>query len=322
MGRKQSALQIVLDDRKKLVNTIIDNMEKGYVLTNAKWNHVALNPQNPISCVSYKGGNKLKLMNEVIENGYTDPRWMTAIQIRDAGYKLSGTAKGKGVICEKWIFTKEVKVINPKTGKRESKIVKLDKPKVSFFKVFNAEYVLGIPQFISKKPTDDVLVLADQFINTSECKILEVAQDRAFYNWEKDKIVLPLRESFKDSESFFSITIHELGHSTGHESRLNRKSGMFGDADYAKEELRAEISSLFVCNDIGIANSGEVFQDHSNYLQSWIEILMNDYNELFRACADAEKISDRLLDNYTKKYQLDRTVTCIPKMDRINVKTI
>ncbi|MDU1912596.1 zincin-like metallopeptidase domain-containing protein [Fusobacterium sp.] len=130
-------------------------------------------------------------------------------------------------------------------------------------------------------------------IAASMCPIKEVGQEQAYYSPSKDEIVLPLRESFKDSESFLSTALHEMIHSTGHESRLNRDKGhMFGSPEYAKEELIAELGSVFLQGDLGIKLEGEHFQDHSNYLKSWIGALKEDYHELFRACIEAEKIGE------------------------------
>uniref|UniRef100_UPI003AB8D337 YodL domain-containing protein n=1 Tax=Blautia sp. TaxID=1955243 RepID=UPI003AB8D337 len=98
-----------------------------------------------------------------------------------------------------------------------------------------------------------------------------------------------------DAGSFIATLIHEMGHSTGHASRLNRTFGTrFGDPDYAKEELRAELGALFTETDLGVDPSAEVLEDHSDYLKSWIGALRDDPNELFRACADAEKISEHI----------------------------
>ena len=72
--------------------------------------------------------------------------------------------------------------------------------------------------------------------------------------------------------------------------------------DYAKEELRAELGALFTSWDLGIHLEEEHYEDHSDYLKSWIKVLRDDYNELFRAYSDAEKISERLLTNYDKKF--------------------
>lgn len=104
-----------------------------------------------------------------------------------------------------------------------------------------------------------------------------------------------------------------MSHATGHPTRLNRPlGGMFGSEAYAKEELRAEIGALFTEADLGISLKGEHYEDHSDYLRSWIGVLQNDYNEFFRACADAEQISKRLIGNYTKKYELKMEVDGVP----------
>lgn len=103
--------------------------------------------------------------------------------------------------------------------------------------------------------------------------------------------------------------LHEMSHSSGAPGRLNRDmGGMFGSDSYAKEELRAEIGSLFTGFDLGLKLNAEHYEDHSDYLKSWISVLKNDYNELFRACADAEKISERLVANYCRKYELSRDI--------------
>ena len=119
---------------------------------------------------------------------------------------------------------------------------------------------------------------------------------------------------FKEEESFAKTLIHEEGHMTGAVGRLNRPlGGMFGSEQYAKEELRAEIGALFTEADMGISLKGEHYEDHSDYLRSWIGVLQNDYNEFFRACSDAEQISKRLIGNYTKKYELKMEVDGIPE---------
>ena len=108
-------------------------------------------------------------------------------------------------------------------------------------------------------------------------------------------------------ESFGKVVFHEMGHSTGHPSRLNRKmGGFFGSPDYSMEELRAELGAMFIESDLNIQLKTENYQDHSDYLKSWLEELEADPNELFRACADAEKIAEYLVGNYEKKYQISR----------------
>lgn len=119
----QTAFELIMEERKKLVGEIVEQMKAGYLLTEDKWNSEVLRPQNPISGVHYHGGNRLKLMFAGIQQQYKDPRWMTAIQIRDAGYRLRSDARKNGVICEKWIFTKQVTVTDPETGKKRKEKV-------------------------------------------------------------------------------------------------------------------------------------------------------------------------------------------------------
>ena len=198
--------------------------------------------------------------------------------------------------------------------------MQLDRPQVMYFRVFNGEQVEGFPEYVpsamdeNRSPLGDMI---DQIISTSECPVIEAAQDRAYYSPSQDRIVLPLRSMFKDEESFAKTAIHEMGHSTGHPDRLNRPlGGMFGSEEYAKEELRAEIGALFTEADLGISLKGEHYEDHSDYLRSWIGALQNDYNEFFRACADAEQIAKRLVGNYTKKYELKMEVDEVPDMSK------
>ena len=313
-----SAFEIVMQERKDLVDKIIGMMKQGDFFHNApEWDRETLKPQNPLSKVWYRGGNRMKLMAVVTERGYRDPRWATAKQLFDKGYHIK--AGEHGTICEKWIFEKE-KRTKDEHGNTVREVVRLDRPQVMYFRVFNGEQVENFPEYVPHAQDEKKTQLGEmieQIISTSECPIIEAAQDRAYYSPSQDRIVLPLRSMFKDEESFVKTAIHEMGHSTGHPTRLNRPlSGMFGSEEYAKEELRAEIGALFTEADLGISLKGEHYEDHSDYLRSWIGALQNDYNEFFRACADAEQIAKRLVGNYTKKYELKMEVDEVPDMSK------
>lgn len=296
-----TAYDKVMTSRKQLVDKVILLIQEGYHNNAAKWNRAALRPHNPESGAVYRGGNRLKLMVAAMEQGYEDPRWMTFKQMQGAGYQLK---RGQhGVLCEKWIFTERKKQLNEK-GEEEFVEVPLDKPKVAYFYVYNAQQIENYPELVKNELDPDLLTLAEQLKESSECPVYEMAQDRAFYNRSGDYICLPLRDYFKDAQSSVGTLIHEMGHSTGHESRLGRKFGTkFGDPNYAREELRAEFGALFLEADLGLESEGEVLEDHSDYLKSWIGALRDDPNELFRACADADKISARLMENYRKQLE-------------------
>lgn len=299
----RNPFDVVMEDRKKLVDRIIENMEKGELSWNKNWNAGALQPQNPVSNVKYQGVNKLKLMMTAIEKDYKDPRWVTFKQAFDNGWKIK---KGeKAVLCEKWIFTKKEIEIDEQGNKIE-KEVKLDKPIPNFFYVFNGEQIEKIPELKLQNELEksEITEIAQDFINSSECKIKEIAQDRAFYNPSTDEIILPLRESFKSEQDFLATTLHEMVHSTGHKDRLDRDlSGTFGSEKYAKEELTAELGAMFLQSKLGIKIEGEHFDNHSAYLKSWIETLKKDPNELFRAANNADKATEMLYGKYIEKQQ-------------------
>lgn len=304
---KKTAYEIVMEDRKKLVEKLIENMKQGYFITKDKLDINSLLPKNPISGFYYKGGNRLKLVFETIDKEYKDPRWLTFIQAQKQGWNIK---KGEhGILCEKWIFEKVEKVKDEITGEEKEVKKRLDRPTVNYFTVFNGEQIEGIPKYNSSKNTlsnSEILEIVDDFIKSSEAKIKEVAQHEAYYNPFSDEIVLPLRESFKSDEAFMRTTLHEMCHSTGHVTRLNRNQmGAFGTPNYAKEELIAELGSFFTESSLGIKIEGEHFNDHSNYLKSWITALEEDYNELFRACAEAEKASNYLIERY-KEYEKEK----------------
>ena len=112
-----SAYDIVMENRRELVGKIIDMMKQGYFFNTPEWDRAMLCPQNPLSKVRYRGGNRLRLMHMVVEKGYTDPRWATLNQYRKKGYYPK---KGEqGILCEKWIFTKEETIINENLEKEK-----------------------------------------------------------------------------------------------------------------------------------------------------------------------------------------------------------
>ena len=144
----------------------------------------------------------------------------------------------------------------------------------------------------SSEIRDFGLEAAERILDKSGAKIEEIEQNQSYYVPALDKIALPLRTQFKDAEGFYATALHELGHWTGHSSRLNRPIlNKFGTPDYAREELRAEISSMMVCSGLGIRHKS---RNSASYVNNWIEVLKKDPKELFRACADAEKIKDYL----------------------------
>ena len=117
--------------------------------------------------------------------------------------------------------------------------------------------------------------------------------DRAFYSPGLDFIQMPPDHAFHSPKQRAVVVLHELAHASGHPTRLNRDlSGGFGSAAYAKEELRAELTSVAVGSMIGLPCD---IPNHASYLQSWITLLNQDRRELFHAAAEAQRMADYIL---------------------------
>lgn len=303
-GKGKTAAQIVAESRQKLVDELIQKMKDGVSPIREMWDSTKIYglPYNPVSGSRYQGINLVRLLIASIQERHEDPRWMTLKQANKQGYRIKKGAKSE--LLEKWVWTKIVEEENEE-GEIEKKVVKLKKPYVNFFRVFNAEQIDGIgpvPKVIPMEK-NEMLQVAEEVMNSSQCEIREEMQSRAYYSPKEDKIILPPRDSFKSQEAFLAVVLHEMGHSTGHEDRLNRPlMNKFGTPDYAKEELNAEFASAFLQMDLGIQLSDEAVNDHAAYLKSWISVLEDDPNELFRAVHNASEISDYLIENY-QEYQ-------------------
>lgn len=307
------AYEKVMESRKVLVEQFISSIQKEGTLPWMKaWSTAALY-YNPVSVCRYRGGNQLRLAAAAVQYDFQDTRWMTYKQAASAGLQVKKGAKG--VMLEKWIFPdKDKKVLN-EDGEEVSAVEVDERPKVSYFTVFNGDQIEGLEPLPPRNP--DVLTdeMPDRLINISECQVKEAAQPKSCYIPDQDIILMPPRATFCGANEFCVTLLHEMGHSTGHESRLNRKiRNMFGSEDYAREELRAELSAAFCGAQLGIASESSN-TNTAAYLQSWIQILQKDSNELFRAAADAGKIADYIVANYAVRYPL------VDYMQRIEVHT-
>jgi len=263
-------------------------------------------PYNPSTGKRYRGINTLNLMSQ----GFSDPRWMTYDQANSVNAQVVKGAKSTPV--QYWKFNEEQKLLDDNgkpildsQGKAKTVTVPLERPRVFFAAVFNAEQIEGLPPIEIKPQTSeqtwDAVNRAEKILASSGANIMHKSQDRAFYNPGRDSITLPEKNQFRDAAGYYATALHELGHWTGHPSRLNRDLGHpFGSEAYAKEELRAEISSMIMGEELGIGHNPE---QHTAYVKSWIKALQDDPLEIFRAAADAEKIQTLLLSYEQKQVQ-------------------
>jgi antirestriction protein ArdC/phage/plasmid primase-like uncharacterized protein len=189
-------------------------------------------------------------------------------------------------------------------GKPQKQTVELERPIVRFARVFNAEQIDGMPPLRLTETAYEwnPIEKAESILAASGAIIKHDQSNRAFYRLTTDTIHLPPRENFENAGRYYGTALHELGHWTGHDSRMNREHGPFGSEVYAREELRAEIASWMLGQDTGIPHDPE---QHIAYVQSWIEALEQDPYEIQRACRDAEQIKGYLL-NLEREKELGR----------------
>lgn len=290
--------------REQMVDVFIASLEENVIPWEQEW--VSGIAFNPVTKTRYSGTNAFWLMYQCYKNKWDDPRFCTFVQAKQKGWKIKPESKSTIVEffspydkkTKKKISWAEVNRLADELSREEydERISFI----VSFYRVFNAEQIEGIPEY--KKETsswdkDSVIALRDNLFKNMEVKFYEEG-NKAFYSPAFDSITLPPIDMFKSEYGYLATMLHESGHATGSKSRLDRNlSGGFGSPDYAREELRAEISSAFTSQEIGVANKDfEHLDNHKAYIQNWISILKNEPQELFKAIKDAETISDYLLE--------------------------
>jgi antirestriction protein ArdC len=168
------------------------------------------------------------------------------------------------------------------------------------FTVFNVEQCtdLGVEPLPRPEPRFDVVQRGEQIKAAMERDDLKFAEHPkfAFYSPRQDAVHLPPRGQFNDERGYYGTLLHEVGHATGAGKRLNREGitgeHRFGSEGYAREELRAEMFSMFMAAESGIPHDS---QRHTAYIQSWAAALKKDRNEIFRAAAEASRAVDYVL---------------------------
>jgi antirestriction protein ArdC len=166
------------------------------------------------------------------------------------------------------------------------------------YTTFNVDQIEGLPEQYYVKPevtTTPVerISQAEAFFAATKADI-RYRGDRAYYSNDGDYIQMPVIEAFRDAESFYATLAHESAHWTKHSTRLDRDFGrkQWGDEGYPREELVAELSSAFLCADLGL--TPEVREDHSSYIANWLTVLKNDKRAIFSAASHAQKAVDFL----------------------------
>lgn len=294
------------DDKDLFLKLILKNLElKQCFVTPDMFKHIK--QFNLETGKPYTGKNKFLLILLAEYFGYDDPRWATFKQANNAGCKIK---KGEKGVVLKYINhfktvpekDKDGKIILDEDGEPKTKTVYLPKPIINKFVVFNGNQMENIPEYNTHllKP-DNFTQIADDFIASSKCKVTEKVSEYAYYSNDNDSITIPLRDSFNNSATFLHTVLHEMSHSTGHETRLNRdtlKSYHKNKQTKAMEELIAEMSATFIMLDLELDMSDASLNDTIGYISSWIKNIKDKPEALEKVCETANHISNFLIKNY------------------------
>lgn len=298
------------DVRRDLAQALLDHIDNGTAPWQKQWDP-SVGDDTPINAVTgkkYRGINNFWLM---LNQPDSDPRWCTFKQAQAHDWKIRKGSHGTTV--EKWLVvekSKEIDVGGEIATLEEKQLV------VRFYTVFHASQIEGIPELV--RQTAEISLEPDPRVSEIFTKIgvsLSLGGNRACYSPGSDVIQMPPLEAFSTASDYDTVLLHEIGHATGHKSRLNRDlHNTFGTPAYAKEELRAEISAAMNARVLGIAfaptrvddaeRSG--IENSAAYLKSWLSALpeQDRKTELMSAITSAQKISDYVL-SFT--YSADET---------------
>lgn len=275
-----------MDIYTEITSRIISELESGtipwekpWVTTGGAKNHVT--------------GKPYSLLNQLMLG--RPGEYLTFKQCQQEGGRVKKGEKASMVVFWKPIPVKET----DKDGKEITKTV----PLLRYFNVFHIDQCEGIKAKHTKEspnkvdPNEAAEKIVADYLKTSGVKLYQEESDEAFYSPSTDSIKLPLMAQFKAVAEYYSTAFHEMVHSTGHKSRLDRleKTAFFGSESYSKEELVAEIGAAALVNRTGLETS-KSFHNSAAYVQSWLKVLRGDKRFIVSAAGMAEKAVKLILN--------------------------
>jgi antirestriction protein ArdC len=269
-----------------VTSEIIKQLESGVAPWRKPW--VTEAPKNLISGKPYRGINVFMLS----ASGFPRAEWLTFNQASKLGATVKAGERSHMIVY----FSVGEEKISTKTGK-------LSKPfLLRYSRVFNISQCVHGEQTLTEKlgldtvkgaPVGSIESCDAIFCGMPNRPVVKDS-DRAWYRPSTDEVGIPGKETFHNSEGFYSTLFHELSHSTAHPTRVGRPEVMesqnFGSANYSREELIAEMSAAMLCGVAGI--SPATIENSASYLQSWIKALRGDSKLVVQAASAAQKAAD------------------------------
>jgi antirestriction protein ArdC len=292
------AYQVVTD-------RIIELLQQGVVPWRKPWRGGDVGaPRSLVSGRAYRGVNVFLLTTSSAAMGFTSPYWLTFRQAQERGGHVRKGEKSTPIVFWKMLEHRRSQhedSDDPSDDPGDETVEEKKIPYLRYFAAFNVGQCEGI-----QYPRPDVEPAPD-FSPLEACEeifqrmphppSLQHKETRAFYRPREDMINMPKPSLFESSEEYYSTLFHEMVHSTGHASRLNRRSLAemvpFGSESYAREELIAEMGSAFLCGRGGIGM--ETLKNSAAYIDGWLRKLKDDPKMVVIAAASAQKAADYIL---------------------------
>lgn len=264
-----------------ITDRIIKQLEDGCIPWSKPWTGVQG------GAISGSTGKPYSLVNQMI---LKPGIYFTFNQIQKMGGNVRKGEKAHMVVFWKQIPVKER---DSQTGEIIDKAV----PLLRYYNVFNIDQCEGISYIAATQEqlaTDaDAESIISAYLDRSGVELIQRISDEAYYSPARDCVVVPLAEQFNSKEERYSTLFHEIAHSTGHHSRLDRlrTTAHFGSESYSKEELVAEITAVALMNHTGLETKG-TFRNSAAYVQNWLSALRNDKRLIVSASSAASKAFD------------------------------
>lgn len=285
--QKKDVYDIVTDKVISLLEAGVNPWNCGF-----KKGYAFSRPTNHKSKKAYRGLNYFLLSCAP----FSSPLWLTYKQAKELGGTVKKGEKSWPVIYWNWVFVDA-------DGKRVADESKAKKklPFLRYYNVFNTEQIEGIEIKLPEPPelTEHEKIEACEKViaGYKNPPKITIRGEQPCYSPARDEVLMPDIGLWDKAEEYYSVTFHELAHSTGHKSRLNREGitaeAAFGSKVYSKEELVAEMTAAYLSNHCSI--DGSTLDNSASYLQSWIKVLKGDSRLVVNAAAAAQKAADHIL---------------------------
>ena len=279
----------------EITNKIIAELEAGRVPWVQPWGMAATKaplamPQNASTRRQYSGVNVLILWGSVIEHGFAGQSWLTFRQALSLGGHVRKGERGTTVVYADRFVPNDEKKRAAETGEAAQAI-----PFLKRFTVFNTDQCDDLPEevaTVAPPPPPGMIEPEVETLIEATGIDFRIGGNRAFYMPSEDYVQVPPPAAYFEPINWHRTALHELGHASGHRSRLSRDlSGAHGSKKYAFEELIAELCAAFSCASLGIAPTVR----HADYIGSWLDVLREDNRAIVRAASQASKAAEWLL---------------------------